>query len=376
MKISHHGQAACSSPQKTVALSERLRAMLVPSNAGWVPVPVIDLSDEEFQEVPSPKRRRLSSPSKGRPVASPLGNPQTTPGGLGAPIFPEANMDFLRHLEERGFAVLEGILSSVQSCHSFLEEFWGAMTAVVPGLDPLQERTWNFPKGFRGIVTSYGLPQADFAWRIRAHPRVQDAFSRIFKTNDLVVSLDAIIAEARAAKTRLAPWLHKDQHPSHTSLSVQAVYTHFGSGPHESGTCVVPGSHKITYDWEKAARSDHVRAPEDSRFEVVKPNVPPDSMVFFNSRLVHASLCGSPQAPPRNTPRPARLGLCVAYAPRSRRSEVTRRKKEKAYFEGKCSSHWPCDRFSLKPPLKHYQVLKGAVSLPPPPPSAERLSLL
>ena len=375
-----------------------MSTMITPSQAGWVAVPVIELSDDEpegsqkkgkgLKPLPSspPTKRRCLSSSRCKTMATRAGQegplsclsiPQGVRSNLGTAIFPEANADFLWHLEDRGFAVLEGILGSNPSCQAFLDDFWRAMAAVVPGTDPLREQTWDFPRGFRGIVTSYGLPQADFAWTIRAHPRVRHAFARIFDTERLVVSLDAIIAEARTAKTKLPPWLHKDQHPSNASLSVQAVYTHFGSGPHETGTCVVPGSHKLTFDWERHARTDHVRAPEDSHFQVVKPNVPPDSMVFFNSRLVHASLGGTPQqsnAAP--APRPARLGVCVAYAPLSRRSEVTRRKKEKAYFEGKCSSHWPCDRFSLKPPLKHYQILKGAVSLAPPPAISDRLSLL
>lgn len=356
--------------------------MVGPSYANWVEVPVIDLSDdEEVQETSPPaKRRCLFSPStSGIPrqeLEGPrhaLGKPQSALRCLGTAIFPEANADFLRHLEDQGFAVLQGILGSTGSCQAFLHEFWTAMKAVAPSIDPTQQSTWNFPKGFRGIVTSYGLPQADFAWSIRAHPRVHTAFARIFGTTDLVVSLDAIIAEARPAKTKLQPWLHKDQHPSHAGLSIQAVYTHFGSASGESGTCVVPGSHRVTYDWERSARSDHVRAPEDTfQSQVLKPDVPPDSMIFFNSRLVHASQSGA-QAPPQ---RPARLGVCVAYAPRARRSEATRRKKEKAYLEGKCSSHWPCDRFSLKPPLKQYQLLKGATSLPPPPASGQRLSLL
>ena len=356
--------------------------MVGPSYANWVEVPVIDLSDdEEVQETSPPaKRRCLFSPStSGIPRQEPegprhaLGKPQSALRCLGTAIFPEANADFLRHLEDQGFAVLQGILGSTGSCQAFLHEFWTAMKAVAPSIDPTQQSTWNFPKGFRGIVTSYGLPQAGFAWSIRAHPRVHTAFARIFGTTDLVVSLDAIIAEARPAKTKLQPWLHKDQHPSHAGLSIQAVYTHFGSASGESGTCVVPGSHRVTYDWERSARSDHVRAPEDTfQSQVLKPDVPPDSMIFFNSRLVHASQSGA-QAPSQ---RPARLGVCVAYAPRARRSEATRRKKEKAYLEGKCSSHWPCDRFSLKPPLKQYQLLKGATSLPPPPASGQRLSLL
>ena len=115
-----------------------------------------------------------------------------------------------------------------------------------------------------------------------------------------------------------------------------------------------------------------MRAPEDAALQPLKPDVPPDSVVFFNSRLVHASVCGAGPV----YGRPARLGVCVAMCPCARRSEVTRRKKEKAYLQGKCSTHWPCDNFALKPPMKSFQILKGAVSLPPPQPLKERLSLL
>lgn len=399
----------------------------------WLAVPVIDLCEEEDDEgeinaVPriaedgaahvgdakgsigtigvtrpswqATKRRRLESPAahvtpssasgsaqhtaeglaSAAPMLRPFASPQASPSGSpGTAIFTEPDDDFMAHFHHHGYAVLHGILGSEPSKDLFLRKFWAAMTTVVPGLDPLKRQTWTFPKGFRGIVSTYGLPHADFAWEIRAHPRVYAAFAKIFGTQDLVASLDAVILEEGVAKTRLSPWLHKDQRPSFTGLSVQGVYTHFASGPHDAGTCVVPGSHKVTYEWEKSGWGDHVRAPADCDLRAIKPEVPADSLVVFNSRLVHASACGQDVPRPRTNgtaPRPARLGLCVAYAPRSRRSESTRQRKEKAYLEGQCSSHWPCDKFSLKPPPKHYQLLKGAVSLPKPLRIESRLALL
>ena len=114
------------------------------------------------------------------------------------------------HLQEDGFAILQGVLGDAG--HIFRDEFWKAMTIVVPDLDIGKQHTWNFPKGFRGIVTSYGLPHADFAWMVRAHPRIREAFASIFGTKDLVVSLDAVIAQAQNSKSKLPGWLHKDQH--------------------------------------------------------------------------------------------------------------------------------------------------------------------
>lgn len=265
-----------------------------------------------------PKRCRVAS---GRHVPVPCSL------SSGSAIFGEPNGDFLLHLREQGYAILQGVLGDGSS---FMDEFWKAMTLVVPDLDARRPQTWNFPKGFRGIVSSYGLPQADFAWMVRGHPRIRQAFARMFDTDDLVVSLDAVIAQAQNAKSKLPSWLHKDQHPNHKALSIQGVYTYFGSGPHDAGTCVVPGSHKITYPWEGSGTRDHLRAPEDADFRPIKPDVPPDSVVFFNSRLVHASVGGHGNATQSFTrPQPARLGVCVAYAPCARRSEDTRRKKEK-----------------------------------------------
>ena len=356
----------------------------------WVEVPVIDLSDDELEVQGAPDKsepqvsakRRTSVPAMFKPqkaqrTLSP--GPCPVPKCFGTAVFLEPNADFLWHLREYGYAVLQGVLG--EDCGRFQDEFWSAMASVVPRLDPSRVETWTFPKGFRGIVTSYGLPHADFAWMVRAHPRMRQAFAHIFGTEDLVVSLDAVIAQAGASTTKLPQWLHKDQHPKHAGLSVQAVYTHYGSGPLEAGTCVVPFSHKTTYPWELAAKGDFIRAPEDfeSEANAVKPDVPPDSAIFFNSRLVHASrgpLSTPSLARPARPARPARLGVCVAYAPCSRRSEATRRKKEMAYLQGKCSSHWPCDRFSLKPPMKSFQVLQGAATLPPPPRLEERLRLL
>ena len=66
------------------------------------------------------------------------------------------------------------------------------------------------------------------------------------------------------------------------------------------------------------------------------------------------------------------LHMLQLRAVQSKRDE----RKRRAYLQGKCSSHWPCDKFALKPPIKSFQILKGAVSLPPPQPLKERLSLL
>lgn len=74
--------------------------------------------------------------------------------------------------------------------------------------------------------------------------------------------------------------------------------------------------------------------------------LPPNSAIFFNSRLVHANV------PPRKIPeecRPVRVGGYVSWCPASRRSPETLELKKNAYRQGLCSSHW-ADECQLKKP--------------------------
>mmetsp|Transcript_27837 Transcript_27837/g.54759 ORF Transcript_27837/g.54759 Transcript_27837/m.54759 type:complete len:490 (+) Transcript_27837:83-1552(+) len=295
------------------------------------------------------------------------------------PCFDEPGKDFLQHLEHHGYAVLRGILGSDEMRSHFLDMFWTAMQQVVPRTQRNKRRTWQFPRGFRGIVSSYGLPQADFAWMVRQAPLIHRAFAEIFETEDLVSSLDAVIMEEGVPKNKLKPWLHKDQRPQCKQLSVQAVYSFFPSGPYDTGTCVVPGSHRKVYPWEHGATKDFLPVPENSGLQALKLCIPADSAVFFNSRLIHANQAGAKVRPPdpvSSLPQPSRLGVAVAFAPRDRRSENTRIRKESVYFSGRASTHWPCDRFQVKKLNRVFQRIKGVRKLERPPAVPERLALL
>lgn len=300
--------------------------------------------------------------------------------GHGTAVFREPDKAFLDHLHRQGYAVLQGVFSAKDRAR-FLQAFWGAMAHLSPSTVPEDRSSWRMPIGFRGIVSSYGLAQSDFAWMVRSAPRVRGAFERIFGSSDLCVSLDAVVVQDQLPKTRVKPMLHKDQRPELADLSVQAIYNFDESGPSDCGTCVVPGTHKRIFAWERGSNRDFIRVPEEelSGFRPVKPDVPSDSILFFNSRLVHAAMGGRvlrADDPVTGLPRPSRLGACVAWAPRVRRSEKTRLRKEAMYFAGKCSTHWPCDRLAEKPPPKKWEILPGATPLPHPVADPSRLAML
>jgi len=300
-------------------------------------------------------------------------------------IFDMPGQAFKEHLESQGFAALRGILPDVDAGQSkYLDLFWSSMQQVLPTIDPSRRDTWHLPDGFRGIVQTYGLPQADFAWMVRLSPKVRAAFACIFGTTDLCVSLDAVIIQDGLPKSKggLKPWLHKDQCIARsTALSVQGVYTYYESSASDGGTCLVPRSHLVNYPWESDSRIHHIRVPPKTGLEaqVQKPNLPPNTMLFFNSRLVHANQAATAMRSNEASsgmPRLGRLGVCVAMAPSARRSQATLKRKETAYLRGQCSTHWPCDNFSLKAPPRWQTPLKGGQQLPFPPADPDRLALL
>eukprot|EP00971_Amphidinium_carterae_P158793 3148311-Amphidinium_carterae.1 len=129
-------------------------------------------------------------------------------------IFDAPGEAFKAHFVSEGFAALHGILPEEGFGQArFLESFWSSMQQVLPTIDPSRREAWQLPDGFRGIVQTYGLPQADFAWMVRTAPKVHAAYACLFGTTDLCVSLDAVIIQDGLPKSKsgLKPWLHKDQ---------------------------------------------------------------------------------------------------------------------------------------------------------------------
>lgn len=288
----------------------------------------------------------------------------------------------MRHFHTEGFAVVREALGAVAR-RRFVRSFWRTLQRVLPSLRVRKRETWRFPTGYRGIQAGYGLAQSDFAWVPRLAPKVQDVFAALFgvKRTELVVSLDAVLLSDSVAKKPAQAWLHKDQGASIEELSVQGIYTAGGVGERDAGTVLVPRSHKIVYDWERHIEGQHLKVPPNEMGKltglVIKPYVPPNSLLVFNSRLVHANAPARErrQDTQAGMPLPNRLGVAVCFAPRARRSEATRLKKEIAYFGGKTANHWPCDRFNLKRPHL-WDHVRGGQKLPRPPKDPKRLALL
>lgn len=294
--------------------------------------------------------------------------------------------EWLTFLETNGYVVIENVLSQTER-KQFIQSFWREINLIIPNFNQQDKKTWKFPTGAYGLQRSYGLPQSDFAWLLRTNQSIQSLFAHIFKSNDLVVSTDSVkITYNKKPNSQLLDqkWLHRDQHPYNPLLSIQGIYSYYESGPLNCGTILVPESHLYTNIWEKKIKDNWCLIPkteQDNYYigingnnQIIKPYIPENSMILFNSRTIHANIGDQIN---RGVPELNRLSLSIAFAERKTRNKQTLEMKKKLYSEQKCSAHWPGDQTRVIPPSQYeMRTRDGLQKLPLPPNNQTRLDLL
>jgi hypothetical protein len=65
----------------------------------------------------------------------------------------------------------------------------------------------------KGLVQAYGAPHESFTWGVRSEPAVLDVFARLYGTEDLLSSFDAVNISLpnRRDLPDVKPWPHVDQ---------------------------------------------------------------------------------------------------------------------------------------------------------------------
>ncbi len=260
-------------------------------------------------------------------------------------------------MEERGYIIIPDILSD-EEYKTFETMFFEDSKSIIPGFDSADKKTWNYPAGVKGIIRSYGFSHTDAAWYLRERPSIQNEFAKLHGTSDLVVSFDSFIVKTKPCK--IDPWFHRDQEPNPKHASYQGIYYHYECGKNDTGTLLVPGTHVCTDVWETPSDKNWLMVPENLQNEFlqksIKPHIPANSLLIFNSRLIHASCSGKNKF----VDRLERLSFCVSYTPRAWRSEETLAKKKDVYTKGQSSAHWADDNFRVLRPGQ-FEHKKGLI---------------
>jgi hypothetical protein len=142
-------------------------------------------------------------------------------------------------LHEHGTVVIKGALSPKQ-VEKARGLYWDKIESLkIPaakrGLDRNDISTWgneNWPSSVSGLTTCWGVTQSEAAWYIRTNPKVVEAFSHIWDSQDLITSMDCFLTwrpwwyNKSVTKNKLnenwmptALQLHPDQNPCENGFS-------------------------------------------------------------------------------------------------------------------------------------------------------------
>ena len=234
----------------------------------------------------------------------------------------------------------------------------GWLTSFGTPLDLDDPSTWtleNLP--FQSKVNTfnkYGVAHEKFMWEARMEPKVLNAFSKIWGTDKLLVSFDAlnVTLPNRADKPVQEPWPHVDQSPLRRGLHcVQGIINLSRAGPEDGSLIVLPRSNTVIehfFDTETDPlswkRKDLHKISEENMnwFEArnmkpLKVVVEPGDLILWDSRTVHWG--GEPTAN-SNT---IRTVIYVSYSPVDWATADALERKKEAFKSFQATTHWAHD---------------------------------
>ncbi|ORY26760.1 hypothetical protein BCR39DRAFT_578472 [Naematelia encephala] len=226
----------------------------------------------------------------------------------------DTSVDWLSHLREDGFCVVPNIISP-EACRKFQNEALDWIESCGFGFDRNDRSTWTtekIPPNEKGVFRYHSVPHDAFMWAIRTQSGIHDAFAKIWNTNDLVVSFDALNVSfpinPNTGRTDIEPteaWPHIDQNPRslETMQLIQGIANMAPNGPNDGGLVVVKGSHRIHEDYFETIKGfRNVRPPNHNGYpfdmddvkwylgqgcEVVKVCGGQGDLLLWDSRTIH-----------------------------------------------------------------------------------------
>jgi ectoine hydroxylase-related dioxygenase (phytanoyl-CoA dioxygenase family) len=190
-------------------------------------------------------------------------------------------------------------------------------------------------------------------WDARMEPGVLNAFSKLWGTDELLVSFDClnVTLPNRPDLPARAPWQHIDQSPNKRGLHcVQGIINLCSSGPDDGGLVVYPGSHLLNDEFFdahpnsalKQLRNDIYLFPKDELEWFEQRGLQPHKvcaelgdLILWDSRTIHYG------ADATEAGKHIRTAIYATYMPACLAKEEQLEKKRKVFDEFGSTSHWP-----------------------------------
>jgi len=274
---------------------------------------------------------------------------------------------WLPFLMENGFVVVSNVVNEAD-CQKALKD----MKECFKNLSPLltdDEETWtkdeNWPFLLHGGMVQY-VGHSNFQWDMRE--KTAKVFTKIWncEETDLATSFDGFCyMDGKRGYEPKDPIgnAHTDQSPLRDFLwSIQGLVNLCDSGEDDGGLVVVPKSHKIHKEYMKELghgdyAHDWYRFTDDDKEgnaifkDYVKVCGKAGDFMMWDSRTFHCNTVP--------TTSNIRAAIYVCEVPKKMVPEESRKERERAWKERRCSSHQPGDGFRMFPVIPKHKKAKG-----------------
>lgn len=283
--------------------------------------------------------------------------------------------NWLNFLDSHGYCVLKSQANEteVNTAKSLL---WNDIERIYEGVDQKDESSWGrIPTDGPGII-GRELPQTLGPWTIRGLESIRNAFANIWKTDELLVSMDSIIIWLPWWKN--SSWkpysegLHIDQNPFRKpdKCCVQGMVPLLNVTDITGGLEVIPKSHlsdaqtsfKLNHPYLERGISDWcvLKNPDKKSPSPILLKAKAGDLILWDSRLLHGGRVGTGNLSSNHEIDSsddynglARIAIPVCMTPRSFASQKTLQTRKRGYLKGATFNHWP-----------HEAVITSRISAP------------
>ena len=202
------------------------------------------------------------------------------------------------------------------------------------------------------LLQYWKIGHSELVWKVRQNPKVKEVFSKIWNTEDLIVSFDGASIYILDKPNRLQnSWFHVDQSYTRNNFEcIQSWINAYDTNEGDATLVILENSHNYHSGFQKefeiSDKKDWFKLQNKEQYDYYINNnclekrikCPKGYGVFWDSRLVHYGNPVEKRSPDNYNYR------CVVYVcmtPRNFANKKELEKRKKIFNELRMTSHWP-----------------------------------
>lgn len=261
-------------------------------------------------------------------------------------------------IEKYGVAICP-ILND-EECNEMINDKWNLLEHLTSNFEiPINRNDKStykqilelFPN-HKMLLQHWKVGHSELVWKVRQNPKVKEVFSKIWNTDDLIVSFDGASIYILDKPTRNQnSWFHVDQSYTRNNFEcIQSWINAYDTNEGDATLVILENSHKYHSEFQKtfeiSDKKDWFKLQNKEQYDFYinnnclekKIKCPRGYGVFWDSRLVHY---GNPVEKTSPDNFNFRCVVYICMTPRNLASKKELEKRKKAFYELRMTSHWP-----------------------------------